>query len=334
MDSHDDDILGGENFSPNIKNLADEQEREGRLKAEQQEAAKKAKETVAIDGIAFHEDEIDYHSKNIQQKDGKDLCTKVEGAERRKREAEEEALKYAVTKKEAKERLERDIKHAAKENKEAELRRVVEAEKAKKKEREDILSKERRQAHQEARKIRSRKVKHTVKVLGILILIIAVITAVVWLVISLINKTKIENEQRLAEEEQVIEDALSFEEKLEQAEFLIDNNRIEEALPIYDELLKENLSSDERVRVYVHRSKVIYKSQDYGKSHREQAIEDANKAYEVDNNSTRALAWLIELYADLGKNDKAEEYQKRYDEIIKENAEKEKNDNSNNYGRG
>ena len=130
MNSHDNDILGGGNLSPNIKNLADEQEQEERVKAEQQAAAKKERETVAIDGVAFHEDEIDYHSKDIQHKDSKNLFTRVEGAERHKREEQERALKYAVAKKEAKERFEHDLKRSNEERVRAEAENKKQAEEA------------------------------------------------------------------------------------------------------------------------------------------------------------------------------------------------------------
>ena len=154
MDSHEDDILGGENNSPNIKNLADEQERVERAEAEQREAAKKAKETVAIDGIAFHEDEIDYHSKNIKQKDSKDLFTNVEDAERNRREAEHKALKYAVTKKEAKERFERDLKRTDEERMRAEAETKKQAEELAK-----AAEKERQKLEAERREREESKIK-------------------------------------------------------------------------------------------------------------------------------------------------------------------------------
>ena len=103
MDSHDSDSTGGQDYSPNIKNLAEEQDRLAREAADAKKAAQKAQETVAIDGVAFSDDEIDYRSKDIRRKDFRRLFTNVEGAEQRARQAErdrktaqDEAIRRAI----------------------------------------------------------------------------------------------------------------------------------------------------------------------------------------------------------------------------------------------
>lgn len=91
MSANDAKPTGGENKevakkrinSPNIKSAADEVVAEPQLSEE--EARRKAKETVAIDGIPIDEKDIKFRAKDIKEADTGKLFVKVEGAEERKK---------------------------------------------------------------------------------------------------------------------------------------------------------------------------------------------------------------------------------------------------------
>ena len=91
MSANDAKPTGGENKevaekkfnSPNIKSAADEIIEEPQISEE--EARRKAKETVAIDGIPIDEKDIKFRAKDIKEADTGKLFVKVEGAEERKK---------------------------------------------------------------------------------------------------------------------------------------------------------------------------------------------------------------------------------------------------------
>lgn len=85
MSGSDANPTGGENKfnSPNIKSSVEQVEPEHSVS--EAELRRKAKETVAIDGVPIDEKDIEFHSKNIKAVDNGKLFVKVEGAEERKK---------------------------------------------------------------------------------------------------------------------------------------------------------------------------------------------------------------------------------------------------------
>jgi tetratricopeptide (TPR) repeat protein len=124
MSVNDANPLGGDKNelaknSPNIKSSVDTEPEVDKLSEE--EARRKAKETVAIDGIPIDEKDIKFHSKNIKEADTGKLFVKIEGAEERKKAAiREMEKKQNALRREAKEqqrsaeRAEKKVEHTQK----------------------------------------------------------------------------------------------------------------------------------------------------------------------------------------------------------------------------
>ena len=111
MSANDANPTGGEEKtridSPNIKSSV---ESEPESEVSEAELRRKAKETVAIDGIPIDEKDIKYHSKNIKEVDTGKLFVKVEGAEERKKAA----IRAMEQKQRAEKKRVRDAIHAEK----------------------------------------------------------------------------------------------------------------------------------------------------------------------------------------------------------------------------
>lgn len=264
--------------SPNITNASDDiDEPIVDDKEEARKAAQKKAETVDIDGVPIPEAEQKFKSEDIKKHE--DLLVNVD-----RREEEKKA------------------RRAAKQD-------------------ESILRRERARSRSAdfRKKLKSFLFDRWHKYVLIAIIIAILVGCYFWFIhpVILAEIQRCEEAKlakQMEQEKKEIEKILNFEEEIKRAHTHLANFEINEALTVYENLLKNTSDNEQLIRIYTDRSEMLFRNPQYSQQYRELEINDAKAAYELDHNSTVALMWLSVLYHDLGNQAEHEKYQQLYEE--------------------
>lgn len=296
MSANDAKPTGGENKevakkrinSPNIKSAADEVMAEPQLSEE--EARRKAKETVAIDGIPIDEKDIKFHAKDIKEADTGKLFVKVEGAEERKK---------AIV---------RDI-----ERQKAELIRK-ENEQKRNAERANQRTIRRQKRDNFSFKLReNRKKIITCAILALVVL--ALVTVSVCFIVKFVQRRQ--EIQATIDHGQKISESTLDSAKADQI-FLDDGYQA--GFDAYQRLIDEAKTNEVKSDLYYHRAKTICEM--FGGSvYLEQALSDAYAAESLDSRNIVVLELISRLEAENGNQEKAKQYQEKFEQKLTEQAE-------------
>lgn len=296
MSANDAKPTGGENKevakkrinSPNIKSAADEVMAEPQLSEE--EARRKAKETVAIDGIPIDEKDIKFHAKDIKEADTGKLFVKVEGAEERKKAIVRNIEKQKTELVRKQNAQKRDAERAA--------HKVIRHQKR------DNLS-------FKLRENRKKIIAYVVVALAVL----ALIVAGVFFLTKLIQERQ-ETQATIDHGQKISKSTLDSAG----ADQIFSDEGYEAGLNAYQELIDKAETDEQKSDLYYHRAKTIYEM--FGGSfYLKQALEDAYMAESLDSKNIVVLELISRLEKESGNQEKADQYQQEFERRLTEQAE-------------
>ncbi len=330
--------------SPNITDLAEEEQKEIDKAAEERKKA----ETVDIDGIPIDEKEVQFKAADIKKKGKTEFFVNVEGADERKRNEEKRIRDEAA-------RARREAEEVAKEAEEkahaAELAAKKKAEEAKRKataednrvigELKQKASQRKKEIRRAKRQIRHKKIRNFLFKggnkfisLGAVLLVIAGAIGLIIVPIEDARYAKIRQEEQAREDEEAQKELEKDEyyvisTYLDTADEYFENFDLDKVDVIYNKALEMATTDEMRVEIYIRKSQTTYDLMYDLEPQR--VLDDALAAYRLMPDSLTTIDWLITVYDRRGDEQRVADLEKKRDSL-QESYEQEAPDDSGGEG--